>query len=298
MNKLTKYLVEPFLLDEGVNDPGILKAVFLAGGPGSGKSYVAGGIFGIPSKVNVSAYGLKLVNQDKELVRMLKKYGFGTDLDNMPDELFRQLTDPNYSDYSGFRSRAKELTASRKKLYMDGRLGMIIDGTGHKYNKIREQKMELEEIGYDCYMVFVHTDLDIAQQRNMERPRKLSPELVERSWKDVQKNKEAFQGLFGNMNFIMVNNNDFLSEKAATKKFNMLVKKGIGSFIKKPVRNYRGKKWIDKQKILKEKIKIDVSVGDTILTGRFKNKKVKVKNIGRDKYGMPTINGKKVVTFR
>ena len=298
MNKLTKYLVEPFLLDEGVNDPGILKAVFLAGGPGSGKSYVAGGIFGIPSKVNVSAYGLKLVNQDKELVRMLKKYGFGTDLDNMPDELFRQLTDPNYSDYSGFRSRAKELTASRKKLYMDGRLGMIIDGTGHKYNKIREQKMELEEIGYDCYMVFVHTDLDIAQKRNMERPRKLNPELVERSWKDVQKNKEAFQGLFGNMNFIMVNNNDFLSEKAATQKFNMLVKKGIGSFIKKPVRNYRGKKWIDKQKILKEKIKIDVSVGDTILTGRFKNKKVKVKNIGRDKYGMPTINGKKIVTFR
>ena len=298
MNKLTKYLVEPFLLDEGVNDPGILKAVFLAGGPGSGKSYVAGGIFGIPSKVNVSAYGLKLVNQDKELVRMLKKYGFGTDLDNMPDELFRQLTDPNYSDYSGFRSRAKELTASRKKLYMDGRLGMIIDGTGHKYNKIREQKMELEEIGYDCYMVFVHTDLDIAQKRNMERPRKLNPELVERSWKDVQKNKEAFQGLFGNMNFIMVNNNDFLSEKAATQKFNMLIKKGIGSFIKKPVRNYRGKKWIDNQKILKEKIKIDVSVGDTILTGRFKNKKVKVKNIGRDKYGMPTINGKKIVTFR
>ena len=298
MNKLTKYLVEPFLLDEGVNDPGILKAVFLAGGPGSGKSYVAGGIFGIPSKVNVSAYGLKLVNQDKELVRMLKKYGFGTDLDDMPDELFRQLTDPDYSDYSGFRSRAKELTASRKKLYMDGRLGMIIDGTGHKYNKIREQKMELEEIGYDCYMVFVHTDLDIAQKRNMERPRKLNPELVERSWKDVQKNKEAFQGLFGNMNFIMVNNNDFLSEKAATQKFNMLIKKGIGSFIKKPVRNYRGKKWIDKQKILKEKIKIDVSVGDTILTGRFKNKKVKVKNIGRDKYGMPTINGKKIVTFR
>ena len=131
MNKLTKYLVEPFLLDEGENDPGILKAVFLAGGPGSGKSYVAGGIFGIPSKVNVSAYGLKLVNQDKELVRMLKKYGFGTDLDNMPDELFRQLTDPDYSDYSGLRGRAKELTKQRQKMYQDGRLGMIIDGTGH-----------------------------------------------------------------------------------------------------------------------------------------------------------------------
>ena len=47
-----------------------------------------------------------------------------------------------------------------------------------------------------------------------------------------------------------------------------------------------------------ETIKIDVSVGDTILTGRFKNKKVKVKKIGKDEYGMPTINGKKVVSFR
>ena len=116
MNKLTEYLVEPFLIEEGVNDPGILKAVFLAGGPGSGKSFVAGGIYGIPGKVNVSAYGLKLVNQDKELVRMLKKYGFGTALDNMPEELFRQLTDPEYEDSSGFRGRVKELTAARKKL--------------------------------------------------------------------------------------------------------------------------------------------------------------------------------------
>ena len=54
-------------------DQGILKAVFLAGGPGSCKSFVAGELFGIPKKVNVSAFGLKMVNQDKELERMLKK---------------------------------------------------------------------------------------------------------------------------------------------------------------------------------------------------------------------------------
>ena len=122
------------LLTEGVLDQGILKAVFLAGGPGSGKSFVAGEIFGIPKKVNVSAFGLKLVNQDKELTRMLNKYGFGTDLDDMDDELFRQLTDPTYDDYSGLRGRAKELT-SKKEMYMDGRLGMIIDGTGHNYKR-------------------------------------------------------------------------------------------------------------------------------------------------------------------
>ena len=239
-------------VNEGVNDPGILKAVFLAGGPGSGKSFVASGLYGIPKKVNVSAYGLKLVNQDKELVRMLNKYGFGTDLDDMPDELFRQLTDPTYDDYSGLRSRAKELTASRKKLYMNGRLGLIIDGTGHKFKKIKEQKKELEEIGYDCYMVFVHTDLEVAQKRNMERPRKLNPEIVETSWNEVQKNKIYFQGLFGNENFMMVDNSNTLSPKQAEKKFNMLVKKGIGKFIRKPVKNYRGKNWIKKQKMLKE----------------------------------------------
>ena len=82
---------------EGVNDPGIFKAVFLAGGPGSGKTFVGGGLFGIPDKVNVSAYGLKMVNQDTELEMFLKKYFGSTDLDNMPDDLFRQITDPSYS---------------------------------------------------------------------------------------------------------------------------------------------------------------------------------------------------------
>lgn len=45
-------------------------------------------------------------------------------------------------------------------------------------------------------------------------------------------------------------------------------------------------------------IKIPVEIGDTILTGKFKNKVTVIKNIGTDEHGMPTINGKKVVTFR
>ena len=49
---------------------------------------------------------------------------------------------------------------------------------------------------------------------------------------------------------------------------------------------------------LDEGITLDVEIGDTILMGRFKNKKVVVKTIGKDEHGMPTINGKKVATFR
>ena len=132
------------LLHEGVYDKGILKAVFLAGGPGSGKGYISKGLFGIPKKISVSAYGMKVVNQDKAFEMLLgdgpKGFGFGTDLDDMPDEVFRQLTDPDYEDYSGLRDKAKDLTTRQKKLYMNGRLGLIIDGTGHKYGKILEQK--------------------------------------------------------------------------------------------------------------------------------------------------------------
>ena len=96
MNKLTEFLTKPFLeeniLNEGARDPGIFKAIFLAGGPGSGKSFVAQKLFGIPEKVNVSKTGLKMVNQDSELELLLKKYFGTTDIDNMPDELFQDLT--------------------------------------------------------------------------------------------------------------------------------------------------------------------------------------------------------------
>ena len=46
---------------------------------------------------------------------------------------------------------------------MDGRLGMIIDGTGHKFKKIKRTKERIRRNRYDCYMVFVHTDLEIGK---------------------------------------------------------------------------------------------------------------------------------------
>jgi hypothetical protein len=241
------------LLNEGVNDPGIFKAVFLAGGPGSGKSFVASQLFGIPEKVNVSAYGLKMVNQDTELERFLQKY-FGTvDIDNMPDELFKQLTDPTADDYSGMRTRTKELSKTKLKLYTQGRLGVIVDGTGHKFHEVKNERQDLIKLGYDTFMVYVNTSLEVAQQRNEERPRVLPKDVVEKYWKSVQKNMAYFQGLFGGANFLLVDNNATLNPKQAVKKFNMLVGKGISKFIKRPIKNKQAKKWVEKQKLLKKK---------------------------------------------
>jgi len=237
------------ILAEGVNDPGIFKAVFLAGGPGSGKTYVAKQLFGIPDRFNISMTGMKMVNSDKELKHLLKKYGFGTDLDKMPDEVFKDLTG---SGGSGLRKFGKELTAQRLKLYKKGKLGLIIDGTGHELGKLHSMKKELEKDGYDTYMVFVNTSLEVAQKRNQERDRILPPKLLETSWKAVQKNLGSFQSLFGNQNFLLVDNSSYLDAKQAEAKFSILVSKHIKKFVSKPIKNPIAKKWIEKQQILKK----------------------------------------------
>ena len=238
-------------LVEGYKDPGIFKAVFLAGGPGSGKTYIAKGLFGIPDRVNVSQTGMKMVNSDKELKYLLNKFGFGTDLDSLPDEVFSNLTNPKDPKYSGLRDFAKDLTGERRRLYQNGRLGMIIDGTGDDFKKIAAEKAELEKIGYDTYMIFVNTTLEVALQRNEKRDRVLPQKIVSDSHREVSQNIGGFQGLFGGSNFLIVDNNKDLDEEAGKKRFNMLVKQGIGKFIRKPLKNKRGLSWIRKNKILK-----------------------------------------------
>lgn len=251
MIKLVELLNRLF---EGVYDPGILKAVFMAGGSGSGKTFVVQGIFGVPEKINISYTGLKLVNSDQEFESLLKKYGFGLDFDNMPEDLFNQLTSSDIvkKGASSLRGFSKELTGARMKLYMNGRLGMIIDGTAHSIAKTLIQKKELEKVGYDTYMIFVNTTLDIALKRNMARERKVKPEIVSARWHDVQANIKTLKSIFGS-NFFEVDNSKYLSEKEAKQKFATITKQHISTFINASIKNPIGKKWIKKQLLLKKR---------------------------------------------
>ena len=255
------------LLMEGVFDKGILKAVFMAGGPGSGKSYVAQEIFGIPKKINVSVSGMKTVNSDTEFEFLLKKYGFETfgtgklDIDKWPDDVFDAIAGGDEdSESMTVRKKAKLMTKARKEKYMEGRLGMIIDGTGHNLGKIKAEKQALEKLGYDCYMVFVNTSLSVAKKRNQERARRLPEKILVQSWKDVQKNLGAFQSLFGS-NFVIVDNSKFLKPKEAQAKFGKLTKKYIDKFIKKPIKNVIGKMWVKHNLILKGDKKRSKGIG-------------------------------------
>ena len=255
MEKYKKWIKKTLRVElvEGYKDPGIFKAVFLAGGPGSGKTYIAKGLFGIPDRVNVSQTGMKMVNSDKELKYLLNKFGFGTNLDALPDEVFSNLTNPKDPKYSGLRNFAKDLTAERRRLYQNGRLGMIVDGTGDDFQKISGEKAELEAIGYQTYMIFVNTTLEVALERNEKRDRVLPQKIVSDSHKSVNRNIGAFQGLFGSSNFMVVDNNDTIDEEKAKKRFKMLVKQGLSKFVKAPITSKKAQSWIRKQKILRGK---------------------------------------------
>ena len=165
-------------LQEGLYDPNIFKAFFLAGGPGSGKSYVAARATG--------GTGLKTVNSDEAFEYLLTKAGLSL---KMPSG----ETEPR----DVVRGRAKDITVTKEKNYIEGRLGLIIDGTGREADKILAQKAKLEELGYDTYMIFVNTSIDVALERNAKRSRSVSEAIVVKSWKDVQvDNNNAGEDIF------------------------------------------------------------------------------------------------------
>ena len=205
-------------LQEGVYDPNIFKAFFLAGGPGSGKSYVV--------RRTTGGTGLKIVNSDPVFESLLKKAGLSL---KMPPEEFERK--------EVVRGRAKQLVKKQQANYLEGRLGIIIDGTGKDAGRISRQKASLEELGYDTYMIFVNTSIDVALERNEKRARSLQPSFVVKSWKDVQANIGAFNNMF-RQGFIVVDNNDAGEDVFQT------VWKRIQGLLRKKVTNTRAQNWI------------------------------------------------------
>ena len=217
-----------YQLLEGVYDPNIFKAFFMAGGPGSGKSYVAG--------KTTAGLGLKVVNSDVVFEKYLKDA-----------RLSFEMPDAQAAKRNERRTAAKAVTDKRQDNYVEGRLGMVIDGTGKDYSKISSQASQLKVIGYDVHMIFVNTSLDVALERNKQRPRQVPEKIVIDSWNAVQKNIGQFQRFFGNKNFIVVDNND-AGEDILGKAY-----KEVRRMLRKKVDNHIAKAWIANQLRLKQR---------------------------------------------
>tara|TARA_Y100000296_G_scaffold2817_1_gene3976 strand:- start:222 stop:968 length:747 start_codon:yes stop_codon:yes gene_type:complete len=228
---------------EGVYDPGIFKAFFLAGGAGSGKSYSAEKATGsasgkfqwhekIEAKITpgkVGPYGLKVVNSDEQLEFGLLKAKMSSNM--------KAYTDDETTRKELIRAKAKKVTAKREQLWVNGRLGLIIDGTAHDIRKLGIRKKNLEDVGYDTYMIFVNTSLDIALQQNNERARKLPDEVIRRTWDEVQGIKDSLANLFPGGFVEIVNNR--AGEDVFRKAF-----VEVGKLIKLPPNKPAAKMWI------------------------------------------------------
>ena len=207
-------------LQEGVYDPNIFNAIFLAGGPGSGKSYVV--------ERSTGGLGMKILNSDDIYEKDLEKAGLDI---GKPEDIFSD-------EGQEIRAKSKRLTKLRRDSWVEGRLGIIVDGTGKDLNKIGRQKKLLDQLGYETMMIFANTSLEIAQIRNKERRRTLPEKAVAEMWSQVQKNIGGFQQLFGSKNFIIVDNND-----AGEDIFYKVFKRIRGIVVRKPTKP-QAKQWI------------------------------------------------------
>ena len=188
---------------EGINDPGVFKAVFMAGGPGSGKSLAA-------KKLGFASMGLRDVNSDMAFEKGLKQAGLSL---KMPED--------EEEKRDAVRVHAKSITAKRQDMYVKGRLGLVIDSTARDVKKVLKQKVLLEQLGYETAMVFVNTSLETALDRNRTRDRSIPDKIVKDNHKVVRANMGKLQNAFGRANFFIIDNDGDTKdlEKNTTKVF-------------------------------------------------------------------------------
>jgi predicted kinase len=181
------------MLSEGVYDPGIFKAVFLMGGPGSGKSTVV-------DALALKALGLKTINSDTHFERLMKDA-------NMSMKMTKTGSGTVNPERDKLRSKAKGIATKQMDIHVPARLGLIFDTTSAKAGKIQNYKKQLDALGYEYKMVFVKTSLELAQRLNSMRARTLPPEILIKEHEAVEKNAAVFKRIFKN-DFIEIVNDD------------------------------------------------------------------------------------------
>ena len=173
---------------EGPHDPYTYKAIFFAGSPGAGKTYVA-------RKLAGTFQGLKQVNMDSIFKHLMTRKNLSW---KMPPE-----EEPEREKQ---RQRSKELVAKQQQQYAEGGLGLLIDSTGRILGTIRRIKDDLEDKGYETTMIFVNTDLQTALRRNKERERTLPDKLIHQNYEIIEQRLGEYQRIFNDVHII--NNSD------------------------------------------------------------------------------------------
>ena len=274
------------LLIEGVHDKSIFKAVFLAGGPGSGKDYVLDN--------TLDGHGLTEINSDKALEFLMDKKG----LDKTMPASEKEIRD-------AVRTKAKTMTELRQKLALMGRNGLIINGTGDDYEKISRIKERLEELGYDTAMVMVNTRDEISAERNIERGqrggRTVPEDIRKEKWQSVQNARPELAKIFGEKYYEFDNSEDLRNappEVVKQKKEEMLdIFKAMKEFVSTPPENETASMWIAHQ--MSEKDTLPVAKDGAEMTPHPESQAAQeARSLGLQYYGFGRYGKNGKVTYR
>ena len=224
------------ILNEGVHDKGIFKAVFLAGGPGSGKDYVLAN--------TLEGHGLTEINSDKALEYLMDKTG-----------LDKTMPASEKAKREAVRGRAKNMTELKQRLALMGRNGLIINGTGDDLEKMQRIKERLEKLGYESSMIMVNTSNEVSQQRNIERGQKggrtVPEDIRQDKWQNAQNARPQFAEMFG-QNYIEFDNSEDLRKagpdvvKQKKDEMNNIFK-FVSEFVGKEPQSDTSKQWVAKE---------------------------------------------------
>jgi hypothetical protein len=233
------------MLFEGVNDRGIFKAVFLAGGPGSGKDYVLSN--------TLDGHGLTEINSDKALEFLMDKKG-----------LDKRMPENEVEARDIVRGKAKTVTELRQRLALQGRNGLIINGTGDDPKKVARIKSKLEELGYDTSMILVNTNDEVSAQRNIERGQRggrTVPETIRKEkWDNVQNARTEYAKIFADR-YMEFDNSEDLREAppdvVKEKKMEMMqLFKNVKEFVAQPPQSPAAQEWVANEMQQKDTSKI------------------------------------------
>lgn len=221
------YLTFRQFINESINDRGILKAVFVVGIPGAGKSYTVGKLGGAVSP--------RIVNTDRASEYLSKKLG-------------RPVSGETWAD---FRDDAHRITKATLGNYLNSMLPLFIDGTSNDVSNILHRAGILESLGYDVGMIFIDTPLEVAKQRAKERAktnnRHVDEDFIERVHALAAENRNYFKSKFQFFREIK-NGTDELTDDALLEAFRKTT-----TFFDAPVNNPVGQRYLSTLQSAKDK---------------------------------------------